>query len=118
MVAADGVWAGGPVSRFPWRQVVVVLPIFGGGCPGSLLDPVPNGPLRGANFFVVLVDRIRDDDPQGNPRSHGADRTVNSVAPAKHPQTGQTVSVISGIPAWESIEGWSDIIIKQLGGRC
>jgi hypothetical protein len=69
------------------------------------LDPVQKGPLRGANFFVVLVARIRDDDPQGKPRSHGADRIVNFVAPAKHLQTGQTVSVILSGSASASLRG-------------
>lgn len=64
------------------------------------LDPVQTGPLQGANFFVALVDRIRDDDPKGNPRSHGADQIVNFAIPAKHPQTGQMVSII--LSGWAS----------------
>ena len=64
------------------------------------LDPVQKGPLQGANVIVALVDRIRDDDAKGNPRSHGADRLVNFVVPAKHPQTGQAVSVI--LSGWAS----------------
>jgi hypothetical protein len=136
------------VSRLPWRQIVVVLLIFGGGCPGSLpaarsaeaqtlhgiqsdrnrvmlgfrakpeiiqewlpslwqLDPVQKGPLQGANFFVVMVDRIRDDDPEGNPRSHGADQIIHFAVPAKHPQTGQTVSVI--------LSGWASNAARKPG---
>ena len=136
------------VSRLPWRQIVVVLLIFGGGYPGSLpaarsaeaqtlhgiqsdrnrvmlgfrakpeviqewlpspwqLDPVPNGPLQGANFFVVLVDRIRDDDPTGNPRFHGADQLINFTVPARHPQTGQTVSAI--------LSGWASNAARNPG---
>ena len=71
------------------------------------LDPVQNGPLQGANLFVVLVDRIRDDDPTGHPRSHGADQIINFVAPAKHPQTGQTASVI--------LSGWASNAARNPG---
>jgi hypothetical protein len=58
------------------------------------LHPVDSGPLQGANFFVILVDRVRDDDAAGQPRARGANRIINFAVPAKHPQTGQTVSVI------------------------
>jgi hypothetical protein len=64
------------------------------------LDPVEKGPLQGANLIVALVDRIRDDDPTGNPKSHGADQLINFVVPAKHPQTGGTVSII--LSGWAS----------------
>jgi hypothetical protein len=64
------------------------------------LHPVHNGPLRDANFIVALVDRVRDDDPEGRPKSRGADRIINFVAPAKHPQTGQIASIILG--GWAS----------------
>ena len=60
------------------------------------LHPVDSGPLQGANFLVVLVDRMRDDDAAGRPRARGANRIINFAVPAKHPQTGQTVSVILG----------------------
>jgi hypothetical protein len=59
-----------------------------------LLHPVDSGPLQGANFFVTLVDRVRDDDALGRPRARGANRIINFAVPAKHPQTGQTVSII------------------------
>jgi hypothetical protein len=64
------------------------------------LHPVHNGPLRDANFIVALVDRVRDDDPEGKPKFRGADRIINFVAPAKHPQTGQIASIILG--GWAS----------------
>lgn len=60
------------------------------------LHPVDSGPLQGANFFVILVDRVRDDDAEGRPRALGANRIINFAVPARHPQTGQTVSVILG----------------------
>jgi hypothetical protein len=62
--------------------------------PPWRLHPVDNGPLQGANFFVILVDRVRDDDAAGRPRARGANRIINFVAPATHPQKGQTASVI------------------------
>ncbi len=58
------------------------------------LHPVDRGPLQGANFFVILVDRVRDEDAAGQPRARGANRIINFVAPATHPQRGQTASVI------------------------
>jgi hypothetical protein len=64
------------------------------------LHPVHNGPLRDANFIVALVDRVRDDDPAGKPKFRGADRIINFVAPATHPQTGQIASIILG--GWAS----------------
>jgi hypothetical protein len=64
------------------------------------LHPVHNGPLRDANFIVALVDRVRDDDPEGKPKFRGTDRIINFVAPAKHPQTGQIASIILG--GWAS----------------
>ena len=64
------------------------------------LHPVHNGPLRDTNFIVALVDRVRDDDPEGKPKSRGTDCFINFVAPAKHPQTGQVASIILG--GWAS----------------
>jgi hypothetical protein len=43
---------------------------------------------------TALVDRVRDDDATWRPRTREANRIINFAAPAKHPQTGQTVSVI------------------------
>jgi hypothetical protein len=64
------------------------------------LRPVHNGPLQGANFIVVLVDRVRDDTPEGKSNSRGADKIINFVVPAKHPQTAQTASII--LSGWAS----------------
>jgi hypothetical protein len=58
------------------------------------LHPVESGPFQGANVFVAFVDRMRDDDAVGRPRSRGANRLINIVASAQHPQTGQTASII------------------------
>lgn len=60
------------------------------------LNPVGSGPLKGANFFVVLVDRLRDDDPEGKPKYSGTNRIAAFVAPGKHTQTGQTANAVLG----------------------
>ena len=64
------------------------------------LHPPASGPFGGANIFVVLVDRVRDDDAEGKPRSQGVDRIVNVAVPARHPETAETASVILG--GWAS----------------
>ena len=37
---------------------------------------------------------MRHDDAAGRPRARGANRIINLAVPAKHPQTGQTATVI------------------------
>jgi hypothetical protein len=62
------------------------------------LHPLDSGPLKGANLLVVFVDRLRDDDPEGKPKSSATktNRIIPFLAPAKHPQTGQTASLVFG----------------------
>jgi hypothetical protein len=64
------------------------------------LNPPTSGPLKGATLFVVLVDRLRDDEAEGKPGFHGPNHIVNIVVPARHPQTGQIASIILG--GWAS----------------
>jgi hypothetical protein len=64
------------------------------------LHPPASGPFKGANIFVVLVDRVRDDDAEGKPRSQGSERIINVAAPARHPETAETASIILG--GWTS----------------
>jgi hypothetical protein len=64
------------------------------------LYPPASGPFKGANIFVVLVDRVRDDDAEGKPRSQGAERIINVAVPARHSETAETASVILG--GWAS----------------
>ena len=64
------------------------------------LHPPASGPFEGANIFVVLVDRVRDDDAEGNSKSRGADRIINVAVPARHPETAETASIILG--GWAS----------------
>lgn len=64
------------------------------------LNPVGSGPLKGANFLIVLVDRVRDDDPEGKPKYSGTNPIVAFVAPGKHPQTGAAAFAVVG--GWAS----------------
>jgi len=64
------------------------------------LHPPASGPFKGANVFVVLVDRVRDDDAEGKPRAPGTDRIINVAVPARYPETDETASVILG--GWAS----------------
>jgi hypothetical protein len=64
------------------------------------LDPPTSGPLKGATLFVVLVDRLRDDEAEGRSGFQGLNRIVNIAVPARHPQTEQTASIILG--GWAS----------------
>lgn len=60
------------------------------------LNPLGSGPLKGANFLVVLLERVRDDDPDGKPKYTGTNRVAAFVAPAKHPQAGTTATMVLG----------------------
>ena len=60
------------------------------------LNSLAGGPLKGANFLIVLVDNLRTEDPQGKATVAGTLRFAVFVAPATNPQTGQTVSVVLG----------------------
>lgn len=54
------------------------------------VDPIPKGPLKTANLYVIFVDRLLDQDAEGKPKAGGAFRVVALVAPAKHAQTGES----------------------------
>jgi hypothetical protein len=64
------------------------------------LGPPASGPDKGANLFVILVDRVRDDEAEEKPSFSGANRIINLAVPARHRQTGQIASVILG--GWAS----------------
>jgi hypothetical protein len=36
------------------------------------LNPLDRGSWQGANFLVIFIDRIRDEDPEGKPKYSGA----------------------------------------------
>jgi len=60
------------------------------------VTPIPGGPLKGANFTVVFIDAFLLLDPQGKPDIGGINRLAVFAVPAKHPQTGEMVTVIIG----------------------
>jgi hypothetical protein len=60
------------------------------------LNPLESGPLKGANFLLVLLERVRDDDPDGKPKYSGTSRVAAYVAPAKHSQAGTTATMVLG----------------------
>jgi hypothetical protein len=53
------------------------------------VSPIPKGPLKGANLYLMFVDRLLDQDAQGKPARGGTCRAVPLAAPAKHAQTGK-----------------------------
>ncbi len=58
--------------------------------------PVPGGPLKEANFFIIFVDAFLVQDAQGKPDKGGTNRGVVFVVPAKHTQTGETAFLVTG----------------------
>jgi hypothetical protein len=60
------------------------------------LNPPTSGPLKGANFNIILIERVRDDDPDGKPKYTGTNRIIAYTAPAKHPGTGAMAAMILG----------------------
>lgn len=53
------------------------------------VNPIPKGPLKEANLYLLFTDRLLDQDAQGKPARGGTYRAVVLVALAKHPQTGK-----------------------------
>jgi hypothetical protein len=53
------------------------------------VNPIPGGPLKDANLYVIFVDRLLGQDAQGKPTAGGTMRAVALVAPAKNTQTGK-----------------------------
>lgn len=60
------------------------------------VTPIPGGPIKEANFFVVFVDAFLFHDAQGKPDMGGINRVVVFAVPAKHSQTGEMVTVVIG----------------------
>ena len=57
-------------------------------------EPVPAGPFKGANLFVVFIDRLINQDSAGKPAAGGTFRLAALYAPAKHSQTGESAPFI------------------------
>ena len=58
--------------------------------------PVPGGPLKEANFFILFVDAFLIQDPQGKPDKGGIARKALLSAPIKHTQTGEMAFLVTG----------------------
>jgi len=50
------------------------------------ITPIPSGPFKDANLFVIFMDKLVKLDAQGNPSEGGNDRAVVFAAVAKRPQ--------------------------------
>jgi hypothetical protein len=57
---------------------------------------LPGGPLKEANFFIVFIDAFLVQDAQGKPDKGGINRYVVFAVPAKHTQTGEMATVVTG----------------------
>ncbi len=58
------------------------------------VEPLPEGPFKGANLLIAFIDRLINEDPDGKPAAGGAFRLVALYVPAKHPQTGASAPFI------------------------
>ena len=54
------------------------------------VNPIPKGPLRETNLFILFSDQLLNQDAQGKPTAGGTFRGVGLVVPAKQPQTGES----------------------------
>jgi hypothetical protein len=50
------------------------------------ITPIQSGPFKGANLFVIFMDKLVKLDAEGNPSEGGNDRAVVFAAVAKRPQ--------------------------------
>jgi hypothetical protein len=53
-------------------------------------SPIPGGPAKGANLFLVLVQKLLSQTPDGKPLAvGGTERSVALVVPAKRPDADE-----------------------------
>jgi hypothetical protein len=60
------------------------------------VGPLPGGPLKQANFFIVFIDTFLAQDPQGKPLKGGMSRKVVFAIPAKNMQTSEIATIVIG----------------------
>lgn len=60
------------------------------------LVSIGGGPLKGANFLVILIERVRDEGPDGKPNYSGTNRTVVYATPVKDPKAGTKAAMVLG----------------------
>jgi len=58
--------------------------------------PMPGGPMKGTNFFVLFIDPLLFQDAQGKPDVGATNRYIVLAVPAKHTQTGEIATVVTG----------------------
>ncbi len=84
------------------NRITVALRVGPAASQGRLpapwqVNPVPKGPFKGANLFVVFIDRLLNQDAKGKPADGGAFRIVALAVSAKHPQTGKSALFVTRI---------------------
>lgn len=57
---------------------------------------MPQGPFTGANFFLLLIDPIVVQDPQGKANPEGSSCKVVFGVPAKNTQTNEVATLVIG----------------------
>jgi hypothetical protein len=63
--------------------------------PASMqIAPAPAGPFKDANLFLIFIDLLLRQDPQGKPVVGGTYRSAVFVVPVKHKQTGEMVYLV------------------------
>jgi hypothetical protein len=60
------------------------------------VSPIPGGPVKEANFMIVFIDTFLVQDAQGKPDKGAITRKVVFAVPAKHTQTGEMATLITG----------------------
>ena len=60
------------------------------------VTPIPGGPVKEANFLIVFIDTFLVQDAQGKPDNGAITRKVVFAVPAKHTQTGEIATLITG----------------------
>lgn len=64
------------------------------------VNPSPKGPLKGANLYLLFIDSLLVEYPQGKPDRAGSNRYMVLAIPAKNIETGEVaVVVIRGFSA-------------------
>ena len=58
------------------------------------ITPAPAGPFKGANLFIIFIDLLLVQDPQGKPIVGGTYRAAVFCVPVKHSKTGEMVYLV------------------------
>jgi len=59
------------------------------------VSPPPKGPLKEANLYLIFIDQLLKEDPQGKPaKEGGSERYLVFAVPARNTQTGEMAAVV------------------------